>query len=166
MKQALLFLIVFTNLSFAQNQDSIQQVINQQVWYPFIETYGNLDAAGFMDIHTDDIIRINRDGKSIRIGEAYAQSQQRSAFRSKRNGAKRSIAFSFTERFASEDHAFEQGYYKVNWENPKHGKGISYGEFQVILKKVEGQWKILVDSDTSHDGQLTEEDFKKGKLLE
>ena len=165
MKKLLIpILVLFCQFSFAQNQDSVRQAINQEVWYPFIKTYNGLDAAGFMALHTDDVIRINRDGKSIKIGPEYADSQQQSAARSKKRGSKRSISFSFTERFAREDIAFEAGYYKVEWAQGDKS-GTSYGEFQVILKKENGRWKLFVDSDTSYEGQLTEEDFQKGELL-
>ena len=160
----LIFTLLLSNLLIAQEQDSIQKIINEQVWYPFVETYNNLDAEGFMDIHTDDIIRIGREGKSIRIGQEYAESQIKSAARSKERKSKRSISFSFTERFAKDDMAFESGYYKVEWESGEKS-GISYGEFQVILKQEDGVWKIFVDSDTSYGGKLTEEDFQKGTLL-
>ena len=109
----LIITLLLSNLLIAQEQDSIQNLINDQIWYPFIQTYNNLDAEGFMALHTDDIIRISREGKSIRIGQEYADSQIKSAARSKERKSKRSISFSFTERFAKNNMAFESGYYKV-----------------------------------------------------
>ena len=95
-----LFLFTFINTIFCQ-ADSVQQVINADVWKPFMETYSALDTEGFMAIHTKDIIRINRNAKNIRIGEEYAKSQSESNKRSKERKSSRTIEFSFTERFAS-----------------------------------------------------------------
>lgn len=166
MSKFTLLSVLFTFLwssTFAQT-DSVQQVINKEVWLPFIETYTNLDAEGFMAIHTEDVIRIIRDDKNIRVGEEYAISQRESSKRSKANKATRNIQFSFIDRFAKGDIAVESGYYKVKWKSGDQ-EGISYGAFEVILKKVDGHWKIFIDSDTSQNNTLTEADFQKGAVL-
>ncbi len=157
-------LFYFTLSAFAQTDD-VQKAINKDVWKPFMISYAAFDTDAFMAVHTEDVIRINRDGKNIRIGEEYRKGQAQGNERNKKVGAQRSIEFSFLERFAREDIAFESGYYKVKSKRPEQEERTFYGHFHVVLKKVDGVWKLWMDSDTSHDGTLGEEDFKKGEIF-
>ena len=159
------FIFLLTPFIIFSQSDSVQLQINRDVWYPFIETYSSFDDKGFMAIHTEDVIRIIRDAKRIQVGAEYAESMARSAKNNIKRNRKRFIEFSFLERFATGDTAFEVGYYKVISEEPRIETKNYYGIFQVILKQTNGKWKIMVDSDTSMDNSLTEEDFLKGELL-
>ena len=146
--------------------DSILTEINKDVWFPFIETYSNFDADGFMSIHSEDVIRVNRDGKSIRIGDEYSESMHKNSKRNIERQTKRTIEFSFLERIVRKDVAFEVGYYKVTRQVPEKPAQIFYGKFQVLLKKLDGKWKIYLDSDTSNDGKIGEENFQNGEVLD
>ena len=73
MKQTL-FAIALLSIVSCKAQDTEQQ-INKDVWMPFIETYESFDADGFMAIHTEDVVRVNRDGGIISVGETYARSR-------------------------------------------------------------------------------------------
>jgi ketosteroid isomerase-like protein len=158
-------LFFLPSMSFSQTEN-IQEEINQDVWFPFMDSYASFDDKAFMDIHTEDIIRVIRDAQRIQVGAEYAEAMARSAKSNIERKRKRTIDFSFLERFASKDTAFEVGYYRVLSSEPGKETKTYYGIFQVVLKKKDGKWKILVDSDTSMDDSLTEEDFKKGKILE
>ena len=149
----------------ACKSQSIEEQINRDVWYPFMDAYMAQDAEAFMDVHTDDVIRVNRDGKSIKIGEEYAKSMRESAERNKTRQARRSIDFSFLERIHTEDYAYEIGYYRVRSASGGQ-EHVSYGKFHVVLRKVDTKWKILVDSDTSRDGSIGEADFFSGEVLD
>ena len=164
-KTLLITASIFCYLGLAAQNQSIQQQIDEDVWKPFIESYANFDTDGFMAIHTEDVIRISRDGEHIRIGSEYREIQDRNNTRSKEIGATRSISFSFLERIAREEVAFEVGYYKVVSKRPLDESRTFYGHFHVVLKKVDGKWKLWVDSDTSQDHKLTEKDFQKGTVF-
>ncbi len=161
------FLIAVVGLSAQStpSQDSLQAEIDEQVWRPFIKAYNNFDTDAFMHIHTRDLLRIIRDNNVILKADVYAKNVEKNNRSSKETGRQVSISFSFLERMAIEDSAFEVGYYKVVSRDKEGKKRNFYGKFHVILKKIDGRWKIAVDSDTSMDGAITEEDFQKGKLL-
>lgn len=162
----IIFSVLLTPLFTFSQTDSVQHQINEDVWYPFIESYASFNDKAFMSIHTEDVIRISRDGQRIQVGEEYAKAMERNAKWSIENKRKRTIEFSFLERFSTGDTAFEVGYYKVMSYEPEKEPKAYYGIFQVVLKKVDDQWKLFVDSDTSIDNSLTEEDFLKGEILE
>jgi ketosteroid isomerase-like protein len=157
--------LTFPVLIASAQQRPAQQAINQDVWIPFMQSYANFDTDAFMALHTEDVIRIVRDGGDIILGEEYRNGQDRNNKRSKEAGIERRIELCFLERLAREEIAFESGYYKVISKRPDQEEQTFYGHFHVILKKVEGKWKLWVDSDTSHNGTVTEEDFLSGKLL-
>lgn len=158
-------LLLVANLLTAQ-EINFQKEINDQVWRPFIKTYNSFDTEGFMAIHTKDIIRINRDGGSIRIGEEYKTGMQQGNERSLKNNYQRSIEFRFLERLARSEVAFEVGYYKVTSKRGDADERVFYGKFHVVLKKEDGLWKLDMDSDTSNKGLFNETHFQSGKKME
>jgi ketosteroid isomerase-like protein len=65
----------------------------------------------------------------------------------------------FLERISNGTLAYEVGYFKNEVISSSGEKRISYGKFQVALRKENGTWKILVDSDSSESGNITDEMF-------
>lgn len=161
----ILFSILFSSFNLFGQAEDIQAAINKDVWYPFMESYAAQDADAFMAIHTEDVIRVSRDGKRIQVGEEYAESMARNTQHNKAKQRSRTIEFSFLERIAKEDVAFEVGYYKVISSEPGKETKTYIGKFHVILKKVEDKWQIFVDSDTSNKDSMTIEDFNSGDIL-
>ena len=148
-------------LLYSQSAD---EQINDDIWYPFVYAYSNFDADSFMSVHTKDVVRVARDGRSIQVGDEYAKSVQSRCKWGIENEAKRSIEFTFAERIHGADSGFEVGYYRVHFSQGD-SEQVFYGKFQVVLKKVDGKWKIAVDSDTSQGGAVGEEDFNSGTPL-
>lgn len=164
-KIILLFaLMMCANIAYPQTQVAAgpdQQLINQQVWYPFVEAYNNLDDKAFMKIHEPDVIRVVRDRQEMMVGPEYARAMELNANWNKENEVTRKIEFSFIERIAKDDTAFEVGYYKVT--NVRNGETRTfYGIFTVVMKKRNGTWKILLDSDISNKNTVDEADFQSG----
>ncbi|MFN7115217.1 MAG: YybH family protein [Saprospiraceae bacterium] len=149
--------LFFAALLPAQNA-AIQKEIDEQVWLPFIKTFKAFDSEGFNALHTPDVLRGGPWG--IQVGEAYRQSNIANNEQNKAAGAKRSIAFRFEHRVAQGDVAYEVGYYKVSGEND--GKTwTGYGRFDVVLRKINGVWKIAQDWDVDslNGRRFTEADF-------
>ena len=141
-----------------------QSLIDQQVWHPFVAAYNGLDDKAFMKIHDANVIRVVRDRQEMMVGTEYARAMELNANWNKENEVTRQIEFSFLERIVKDDTAFEVGYYKVT--NERGGEQRSfYGIFTVVMKKKNGIWKILLDSDTSNKNTVTEADFQSGVPL-
>ena len=90
------FLFLFISQGLAQSADMAD--INAQVWLPFSRAYAAFDAEAFMELHTDDIVRVSLDGKQIYVGAEYRNRMINSFARLKAGGMSRSIVFSFTQR--------------------------------------------------------------------
>lgn len=163
-----IILLVLLHLPFGllAQENPLQQEINDQVWKPFMKTYETLDAEGFMDLHTEDVLRVNRDGEKIQIGQEYHDQITKSYTWMRENKVHHSIQFSFVQRIANSTHAYEVGYYKGVSERPGKDPRTFYGKFHVTLKKIDGIWKIAVDSDTSYGQTIGEVEFLSGESME
>ena len=158
-----IFILFFVVMLFAQSSKNTKE-INEQVWLPFIKAFGNGDDELFQSVHSKDVIRVMQDNKEI-IGHDKYFKKVPDSIKAKWKDWKKSIEMRFIQRIASDDKAFEVGYYRSTSTNVKTGeqrKGI--GKFHVLLRKENGTWKILMDADTS-DG-TSEEHFKNAGPLQ
>lgn len=163
MKNILLLLSV---ISFeAYSQDHTKE-INEQVWKPFIKTFHERDAAGFLAVHSKDLVRSSRDAKTVLTWDGYLKQQREGNEWSKKNDVSRDLELRFTERIANATQAIEVGIYKTTTVNNTGERRSLFGRFQVVLRKENGTWKILVDTDSSEGNTIGEKDFLKAQPME
>lgn len=157
-------LIFFTCLGLnlkaqeSTNPETAQQ-IDAQVWEPFKKAYATKDGELYNSIHSDDVMRVTKQG--ILLGEAYKE-RNRKMFAVK-GRPRRTIDFVFEHRIHSEEVAYEVGYYKLDYYKEDKVDKTYYGRFHVVLKKIDGVWKISQDWDTSNINglEVTAKDFEK-----
>ena len=158
-------LVLLLGLSqFAWAQQSEQEAIDKNVWFNFMQAYQDLDAGLFNRIHTDDVIRVSVDGNAIHIGQEYKDRNLENFNRWNGQGLKQKIEFSFINRIVKGEWAYELGIYKLTRYSGSQSKSY-YGKFNVALKKVDGIWKIYLDSDTNEQRSIGEADFQAGEVL-
>lgn len=160
------FVIGIYFLSFTVYGQEEVSAINSQVWKPFIEAYNTFDVTGFMEVHSRDVVRSPRDGGEIYGYDEYYTRTEKSAMRNKIQKGSRNIELRFLERIVKNGLAYEVGIYKVESIDTNGHSKFSYGKFHVVLRKEEGQWKILVDSDSSENNTIGEDDFQSAKPLQ
>jgi len=144
--------------------DSLQKEINEQVWKPFIKSFNEMDTDAFMAVHSKEISRVSQDGKSIYGYEKYYEESKYWNERSKREGRKHNIELRFIQRIAGSDRGFEVGYYKTTSIQRNGESRSAYGKFHVLLRKENGQWKILMDADANE--KINESVFLSAQPLE
>ena len=142
----------------ASNPELAKQ-IDQQIWEPFKDAYVTNDGEKFNSLHTDDVLRVTKYG--IRKGEVYKNAMLESF--AKKDMPPRTIDFRFEHRIHSDSIAYEVGYYKLVYAPANAEKRTSYGRFHVVLKKIEGIWKIAQDWDTGNVNghKVSAADFEK-----
>lgn len=157
-------IILFLSVPCIGLSQNIQSEINQQVWETFIKAYSTNDADLFNSIHSDDVLRVNSRG--IRTGEEYKTSMSNYLNGMKEKGQDMTIEFSFEQRIHKKDIAYEVGTYKLTRLN-SDGSQEYFGRFHVVLKKINGVWKIVQDYDTPEVlGQsIDKEAFDMGKEM-
>jgi ketosteroid isomerase-like protein len=162
-KLILFFLLCCVINAFAQ---TTQREINEQVWKPFIKTLNERDTKGFLALHSKDVIRSPRDSKAVWNWDKYYQQQETFARLDGTSGARGQIALRFTERIANNNLAIEVGIFKyTHIENEALPRNY-YGRFHVALRKENGAWKIIVDTDSSEGKTIDEEDFMAASPME
>jgi ketosteroid isomerase-like protein len=159
---AFLLIVVSESLS----GQSLQHEINEQVWKPFITAFNELDSDGFLAVHSQDLVRAARDGNEILNWTQYLEQQRKGDKRTRDQGNRRSIELRFTERLASTAQAIDVGVYKTT-NIKKDGTTQSFfGRFHVVMRKENGTWKILVDTDSSEGSTISERNFLAAKPME
>lgn len=163
MQKTILILVatIIGQLAYAQSE---QEAINKDVWLNFMEAYENKDASLFNQIHTDDVLRISPDRNTIYIGQEYKDRNLETFNRWNNRKVKQKIEFSFLSRSQKRDWAYEVGIFKLTRYTGAQSQSY-YGKFHVTLKKVNGLWKIFIDSDTNEDNSISETDFQQGEPL-
>ena len=140
-------LILLIGISAFSQQGKLQKEINQQVWQPFITAFNNRDDDAFSAVHSKEVIRVSQDDNRI-FGYAEYFKKIPESEKARWKDWDRNIELRFLQRIASNDKAFEVGYYKSSNTNAVTGeKRTGYGKFHVLLRKENGTWKILMDAD-------------------
>ncbi|WP_242205018.1 YybH family protein [Aestuariivivens insulae] len=156
-----IFLLV-PNQAISQNKTCLK-AINTQIWDKFTKAFETLDTNLFASLHSDDLVRVSGNGKTIRNKGAYIKSYK---INWKDKVVHQTIAFRFLERICNEETASERGIYKLT-RNPNTPNEVCYyGKFHVILKQVNTQWKILVDYDSSENNTINDISFNKAFALD
>jgi ketosteroid isomerase-like protein len=147
----LLLIFLSSSALFSQNAQQISELeINEQIWKPFKDSYETHNAEVFNGLHTDNMLRINAGG--ITLGPDYKANI--TARYNSDNQNKITIDFAHEHRFYNGDIGYEVGYYRVIYHIPDGRTSESYGRFHVVLKKIEGRWKITQDWDTEKVGSV------------
>ncbi|HEY9045166.1 MAG TPA: nuclear transport factor 2 family protein [Ohtaekwangia sp.] len=163
MKKLIVYLLFA--IPFHTYSQDFQKEINDQVWKPFIKAFDNYDTPSFMSVHSKDLVRSPRDSKTISNYEQYKSQNEQGDARSREKKSQRTIELRFLERIASATQAFEVGIYKTTVINAQGESRSFYGKFHVVLRKENGTWKILVDSDSSENGTISEKDFLEATAM-
>lgn len=161
--KVILFLSLMSWAAQAQEL-SEREAINRDVWFNFMQAYQDLNASLFNQIHTDDVLRVSVDRDEILEGRAYKDANLSTFNRWNRQKVRQQIDFSFTSRVQKGGWAHEAGVYKLT-RFKAGGNQVYFGKFNVTLKKVDGVWKIYLDSDTNEGQTVNEDDFLKGDIL-
>lgn len=138
----LLAIVGFNTQTFADGHT--QAEINAQIWLPFIQSYAEGDGDLHASLYSKDIVRVNRG--NVQTGEAYIE-RMRDYVNSLRERGGRPIAFRFTERSTNGETAYETGVFRLMRND---GTGM-YGQFEVLMRKEEGRWKLTFDHDQPTD---------------
>ena len=146
------------------NNQEIVTAVNASIWKPFKMSYEARDWQTFNSLHTDDVLRAHDGG--IQLGQEYKDGNR--AYFESANKGRVTIDFVMERRTYKADVGYEVGFYRVIYSEEGKEDRTSYGRFHVVLKKIDGQWKIVQDWDSnSFNGRpIGPEDFNEEKKLD
>lgn len=152
--------ILVTQLGYGQEST---KEIDEQVWRIFIKAFSEHDAKTFLSVHSRDVIRAGRDQKMLLNWDEYLKQQSAGDKYELDNGIKRTIELRFSERLSNSTQAIDVGVYKTTVSRKDGSSDSFYGRFHVALRKENGTWKILVDTDSSEGDTIDEKAFLAAK---
>ena len=160
MKKILLILVLSTSGLVAQvDVSSIQKEIDTTLWRPFQRAFEALDGAAVNAIYADQVLRITPSGIDMK-GKFKAQNLKRFATYRK-DSIKMNLDFWLDDRKTNQNTSYEVGFYRAMFTLPSGQVDKFYGQFHIVLEKIDGIWKITQDWDslTINGKPLTAEDF-------
>ena len=154
-----LFLLTLPKLNAQNNADYLKE-INRDIWLPFIEAYGTLDAEKYKSLQSEDFIRAEGSDRRLPTYKEYFDNVAVWFSDVKKEGRKLSIEFRFVERFANGKVASERGIYQLKTFDAT-GKltWTGYGKFHVFMRKLSEKWKIVVDYDSNEENTINEQTY-------
>ncbi len=159
------YLLLLPLLSFGQeNLKKIQNTIDQEVWEPFTRAFETLNAEALNAIYADEVLRVTPNG--IDTKSEFKQENIKRFAQNKIDGISITLDFWFDDRDTNEDTSYEVGFYRIGLNKKEAKTSYIYGQFHIVLKKVNGTWKITQDWDTTtiNGKKITSKDFDKKGL--
>ncbi len=161
----IIFLLTcFTTSSiFAQKKVHLEAI--NTTWAKFYEAFETLDYTLMAEIHSKDLVRVS-GGRSIIDYDTYVNNYKATFERDKTAGQTNHISLRFFERICNETTASERGIYKLVRNKGTDREQAYYGQFHVLFKKMDGEWKITMDYDSSEGGTINEDSYNKAYAID
>ena len=148
MKVIVYLLILFLPIvSLAQKPMKVlQEEIDNTVWKEFKAAFETIDAKALNATYADEVLRVTPNGIDTK-NQFKAKNTERFQML-KEKSASIKLDFWFESRHTNADTSYEVGYYKIS-TTIGNDTSINYGQFHIVLKKIDGNWKITQDWDTT-----------------
>lgn len=163
-KLSIIFIALFSiGLSYSQTKTNLQDI--NATWAKFYKAFETLDYTLMAEIHAKDLVRVS-GGKRIIDYDTYINNYKAGFERDKAAEQTSEISLRFFERINNETTASERGIYKLIRNKGTEKEQAYYGQFHVIFKKIDNEWKITLDYDSSEGETIGEDDYKKAYAID
>lgn len=144
-----LFFLISIGLStqnaIAQTSTDIQKEIDTQVWKPFKAAFEGQDGKALNDLYAEEVLRVTPVG--IDTEGAFKKANLERFDGRKKEGVTIALDFWFDSRKTNETTSYEVGIFRIT--SVTSGiENVFYGQFHIVMKKVNNSWKITQDWDT------------------
>jgi len=166
MKYLFLLLIVsITSVTAQTATETIQNEIDQMVWRPFQKAFETLDGDALNATYAAQVLRVTPQG--IDTDNAFKKGNTARFASNRANGDAITLDFWFDSRHTNETTSYEVGFYRIGFTSKEGDTQYSYGQFHIVLEKINGVWKITQDWDTATiaGNPITAKDFEKKEAL-
>lgn len=125
----------------------IHAEIDRTVWRAFKAAFEALDGESLNDVYAPDVLRVTPEG--VDTQNSFKASNLERFKANKTRGDSIKLDFWLDSRRSNEDISYNVGFYRIQIQTPGEAAAIHYGQFHIVLKKINGQWKIAQDWDTT-----------------
>lgn len=153
---------LFMGQMHSQTSNDLKEI--NAVWSKFYQAFETLDYSLMAEIHSKALVRIS-GGQRISDYDTYINRYKTQFVKAKENGITNNISLRFFERINNDSIASERGIYQLIRNKDQDSEQTYYGQFHVLFKKENGEWKILMDYDSTEDNTIGEDDFNKAHAI-
>ena len=145
---------------------NIQREIDTSVWRPFQKAFESLDGEALNRTYAKEVLRVTPNG--IDTNNSFKSANIKRFDKNREDGASITLDFWFDSRHTNETTSYEVGFYRIGTTYTRKEPSYNYGQFHIVIKKIDGHWKITQDWDTAHinGNNISQEDFQKQEPLE
>jgi ketosteroid isomerase-like protein len=135
--------------------------IDKTVWKAFQDAFQALDGKALNDLYAATVLRITTAG--IDTQSAFREANVTRFTENIKNGDRIALDFWLDSRQTSNSISYDVGFYRVAMTTSAGETNTFYGQFHIVLRNIDGSWKIAQDWDTSSIGgkPITAEDFAR-----
>lgn len=133
--------------SNAQSVEALQKEIDVQVWRPFKNAFETIDGEALNATYAEQVLRATPDG--LDTESAFKPKNLERFAKNKKDGISIALDFWFDSRRTNSYTSYEVGFYRIGFTDTDGNTDFVYGQFHIVLKKIDGQWKITQDWDTT-----------------
>lgn len=165
-KLVLLCVLCLSYFGYTQvDVEQIQNEIDKNLWKSFQKAFETLDGEALNATYAEEVLRVTPQG--IDTKNTFKSGNLERFKKNKADGVSISLDFWFDSRHTNESTSYEVGFYRIGFTDEDGKTNYSYGQFHIVLKKIEGQWKIAQDWDTAsiNENPITAADFAKNSIL-
>jgi ketosteroid isomerase-like protein len=129
------------------NMELLQNEIDKTVWTQFKRAFETIDAEVLNSTYAENVLRVTPSG--IDTQNVFKTSNIERFKLLKERAAIMQLDFWFESRQTNSDTSYEVGFYRI--KTSMDGTcSTHYGQIHIVLKKLDGYWKIIQDWDTTH----------------
>ena len=136
---------------------SLQKEIDETVWRPYKAAFEKRDGAALNALYGDGVIRVTPAG--IDTQDDFKLNN----ISPKTTDLTVKLDFWLESRHTNETTSYEVGMFRIARYADDQLAEYHYGQFHIVMRKIDGEWKITQDWDTpvvlGHT--LTAEDFEQ-----
>ncbi|MFS4466465.1 hypothetical protein [Maribacter sp. 2210JD10-5] len=167
MRTKISILMLFCIVGIYAQDDAVQfqKEIDQTVWKPFQKAFETLNGDALNATYATEVLRVTPNGIDT-DGSFKAENLKRFVI-NKADGITIALDFWFDSRHTNKTTSYEVGFYRIAATDIEENTSYNYGQFHIVLKKINGEWKIIQDWDTNliNGEAIGADDFAKKEPL-
>lgn len=162
---SIISVLITTTAGADEHIATVHDTIDATVWKPFQEAFEAMDGEALNAVYADEVLRVTPEG--LDTAGAFKQFNMIRFDASRTRGDRINLDFWFDSRQTNASTSYDVGFYRFSTTTPTGATSYFYGQFHIVLKKLDGQWKIIQDWDTATIGgkPITAEDFARSSAI-
>lgn len=121
----------------------LQQEIDNAVWRPFKIAFEARDGAALNSLYADTVLRATPEGidtdEQFKLANLAPKANSDLTVR---------LDFWLENRRTNTNNSYEVGMFRITRYTETTTAEYLYGQFHIVIKKINGEWKITQDWDT------------------